>query len=55
MSMEVEVRDHRQAHEYAVKLLGLLKTPLVRMAVAGEEIQLSGDGSPIVYQPQREF
>jgi hypothetical protein len=55
MSMVVEARDDRQAHEYATKLAELLKTPLVRMAVAGEGIQLSGDGRPVVHQPQREF
>jgi hypothetical protein len=55
MSIEVEARDDRQAYEYAVKLAGLLKSPLVRMAVEGEDIRLSGDGHPIVHQPQREF
>ena len=55
MSMLVEARDDRQTHEYATKLAELLKTPLVRMAVANEGIQLSGDGKPVVYQPQREF
>jgi hypothetical protein len=53
MSMEIDSRDDRQAHECAVKLQELLKSPLVRMAVAGEGIQLSGDGRPIVYEPQR--
>lgn len=55
MSIAVEARDDRQAYEYATKLAELLKSPLVRMAVQGEEIQLSGDGRPIVHQPQREF
>jgi hypothetical protein len=54
MSIEVDARDDRQAYEYAKKLAELLKTPLVRMAVSGEGIQLSGDGRPIVHQPQRE-
>jgi hypothetical protein len=53
MSIEVDATGDRQAHEYAVKLSELLKTPLVRMAVAGEDIRLSGDGRPIVHQPQR--
>jgi hypothetical protein len=53
MSIEVEATGDRQAHEYAAKLAELLKTPLVRMAVQGEGIQLSGDGRPIVHQPQR--
>jgi hypothetical protein len=55
MSMVVEARDDREAHEYAKKLSDLLKTPLVRMAVDGEGIRLSGDGQPVVHQPQREF
>lgn len=55
LSIEVEARDDRQAYEYATKLADLLKTPLVRMAVEGEGIRLSGDGRPIVHQPQREF
>ena len=53
MSMEIEARDDRQAHECALKLQELLKSPLVRMAVASEKIQLSGDGNPVVHQPQR--
>ena len=53
MSMEIEARDDRQAHERALKLQELLKSPMVRMAVAGDGIQLSGDGQPIAYQPQR--
>lgn len=55
MSIEVEAKDDRQAYEYATKLAGLLKSPLVRMAVEGEDIRLSGDGRPIVHQPTREF
>jgi hypothetical protein len=55
MSMEMEARDDREAHEYATKLAALLKTPIVRMAIADEGIRLSGDGRPIVHQPQREF
>jgi hypothetical protein len=54
MSMAVEAPNDRQAHEYALKLAELLKSPLVKMAVSGEGIQLSGDGRPIVHQPQRE-
>ena len=56
MSVEVEARDSREAHEYALKFSNLLKSPLVRMAVEGEGIRLAGsDGRPIVHQPQREF
>lgn len=53
MSIEVNATGDRQAYEYAVKLGELLKTPLVRMAVEGEGIKLSGDGRPIVHEPQR--
>lgn len=56
MSIEIESRDDREAHAYALKLANLLKSPLVRMAVEGEGIRLAGDdGHPVVYQPQREF
>ena len=55
MSMAVDARDDREAYEYAKKLADLLKTPLVRMAVTGEGIRLSGEGLPVVHQPQREF
>lgn len=54
MSIAVETTDYRQAHDHALALVELLKSPLVRMAVEAEGIRLSGDGSPIVYQPQRE-
>jgi len=56
MSITVDARDDREAYEYAKKLAGLLKSPLVKMAVEGEGIRLSnGDGKPVVHQPQREF
>lgn len=55
MSMAVEARNDRQAHEYALKLKELLKSPLVRMAVEGEGIRLADDGKPVVHQPQPEF
>jgi len=54
MSIAVEAANDRQAHECATKLMGLLKSPLVRMAAEGEGIRLSGDGKPVVHQPQRE-
>jgi hypothetical protein len=53
MSIEVDAMGDRQAREYAVKLVELLKSPLVRMAVESEGIRLSGDGRPIVHEPQR--
>ena len=55
MSMEVEARDGRQAHEFALKLKELLKSPMVRMAVEADGIRLSGDGKPIVHEPRRAF
>jgi hypothetical protein len=55
MSVEIEAADYRQAHAHALKLLELLKGPLVKMAVESEGIRLSGDGRPIVHQPQREL
>jgi transaldolase len=55
MSVAVEARDYRQAHEHAKKLSELLKGPLVKLAVEAEGIRLSeGNGRPIVHQPQRE-
>jgi len=54
MSVAIEARNDREARECALKLSELLKGPLVKMAVAGEGIQLSGDGRPVVHQPQRE-
>lgn len=53
LSIEVEARDDREAYASATKLRELLKSPFVRMAVEGEGIQLSGDGRPVVHQPQR--
>lgn len=55
MSITVEAGGERQARDQAKKLKELLKGPLVKMAVMGEGIQLSGDGSPVVHQPQREI
>lgn len=56
MSVEVEARDDREAHGFALKFAELLKSPLVRMAVEGDGIRLAGsDGHPVVYAPQREF
>jgi len=56
MSVEVDARDDNQAHDFAVKLKGLLSSPLVRMAVEGEGVRLSrGDGKPVVHQPQRQI
>ncbi len=54
LSISVEAPNDRQAHECAVKLKELLEGPLVKMGVASAGIQLSGDGRPVVHQPQRE-
>lgn len=54
LSISVEAPNDRQAHESALKLKELLEGPLVKMGVAGAGIQLSGDGRPVVHQPQRE-
>lgn len=54
MSIAVEAGNDRQALYFATKLADLLKTPLVKMAVEGEGIRLSGDGAPVVHIPQRE-
>jgi len=54
MSIEVEAASDRQAHEHAMKLQELLKSPIVRMGVEGAGVRLSGgDGRVVVYQPQR--
>lgn len=53
LSLEIESVDPNQAIESAIKLEGLMKNPMVKMAIEGEGIRLSGDGKPIVYSPQR--
>lgn len=55
MSMAVNAADERQANEYALKLAGLLKSPMVRMAVQAEGVRLYGDGQATVHQPQRDY
>lgn len=51
MSVDLEARDDREAHENALKLSEMLKSPMLKMAVAAEGVQLAGE--PVVYQPQR--
>lgn len=54
MSIAIEAQNDRQAHEHAMKLKKLLESPIVRLTVEGDGIQLSdGDGRPVVHQPQR--
>lgn len=54
MSIEVSAQSDAEAYQYAEKLAGLLKSPMVRMAVDAEGIRLAGDGHPVVHMPQRE-
>jgi hypothetical protein len=55
MHFVIVARDDREAADVAKKLDKLLKTPLVRMAIQGEGVQLAyGDGRPVVYAPTRE-
>ena len=54
IGLEIEAQDDRQAHESALKLDGLLRQPIVQMAIEGEGIRLAhGNGNPITHQPQR--
>lgn len=55
MSVEVEASGDAEAYEYAKKLSGLLKGPLVKMAVEAEGIRLANGSQAVVYAPQREF
>jgi hypothetical protein len=56
MSVAIDAASDRHGHEQALKLLELLKSPMVRMAVQSEGIQLTdGHGHPVVHQPQREY
>ena len=55
MSIAVEAKNDKEAHDCALKLLELLKSPLVQMAVEGEGVRLSGGGRPIVHEPKREI
>lgn len=54
MSIVIDAPNDRQAYEHALKLDSLLKGPMVQMAAASEGIRLSGDGAPVVHQPQRD-
>lgn len=52
MSVEISAADYPHAHADALKLLELFKSPIVRMAVQGQGIELVEDGRPVVHQPQ---
>lgn len=54
MSIAVEAPSDQHADAVAKKLDELLKTAAARMMIQSEGIQLSGDGAPVVHQPQRE-
>lgn len=51
MSVDLVARDDREAHENALKLQEMLKSPMLKMAVQVEGVQLASE--PVVYQPQR--
>lgn len=55
MSVAIDAASDRQAYEHALKLHGLLKSPMVKMAVESEGIRLSGDGQPVVHEPLPEW
>lgn len=54
MSIAVEARNTREAREFAGKIDELLKSSDARMMMQFKEIALSGDGDPIVHEPQIE-
>lgn len=55
MSVAIDARSDQEAVAHAKKLEELLKNPLVKMAIEGEGIRLTGgDGRPVVYNPKRE-
>ncbi len=51
MSVEIDARDDHDAHESALRLSELIKSPMVKMAVMSEGVQLTSD--VIVHQPER--
>jgi hypothetical protein len=55
MSVVIDARTDREAYECATKLKELLKSPMVKMAAEGAGVTISGDGKPIVHEPQYEF
>lgn len=51
----IEARGPDDAAAVAKKLLSLLKSPMVRLAISSEGIRLAGgDGRPVVYAPKPE-
>jgi len=55
MSVAVEAQNDAEAFRHAESLSELLKSPMVRMAVEGNGIQLAPGEQPTVHQPQREI
>ena len=54
MHIVIDAPSDDQALNQAIKLNGLLRHPMVRMAIKDEGVQLAdGDGQPLVYHPQR--
>lgn len=51
IGVDVEAPDDHKAVDQANKLGGLLKNPMVRMAIEGEGIRTVG--TPVVHMPQR--
>lgn len=52
VSIDIDEGDDRQAYQTALKLEGLLKQPIVQMAIAGEGVRLAGgDKALTVHQP----
>ena len=51
LHVEVEARDDHEAVDLANKLGGLLKNPMVKMALEGEGIRPIT--TPVVYMPTR--
>ena len=53
VAIEVDAPSDAQARDWAVQLEDLMRDPILQLTLAGKGIQLSGDGHPVVYQPQR--
>jgi hypothetical protein len=54
MSIDVAADNDAEAREAARKLLTLMSSPVVAMAVQGEGIKVAPNSKAIVYAPQRD-
>lgn len=54
MSVEITADHDGDAHQQALRVAALLKSPLLKMAASGEGVQLVEDGRPVVHQPIRQ-